>query len=314
MMSSQPWPADLERRFRLIVLDWDGTAVENRHEDATGVRERFTRLLRLGVRIVVMTGTNFGNIDRQLCQQISDPAKVGLFIATNRGSELYGFGADASPSLLVRRQATAAEDRLLTAIAQTVRDIIASRTGLRIDIVYNRFNRRKLDLIPLPEWADPPKSQIAALRAATDARLIGAGLRGGIHTAVALAEQLAAQYGLPDARITSDAKNIEIGLTDKADAMVWVMKHLARPAAITAADILIAGDEFGEVGGCPGSDARMLIPAVSEATVVSVGPEPAGLPFGILHLPGGPRRFLALMDLQIARCQAAGRALSSAGG
>jgi len=44
------------------VLDWDGTAVENRHEDAAPVRERFERLLQLGVRIVITTGTHFGNI------------------------------------------------------------------------------------------------------------------------------------------------------------------------------------------------------------------------------------------------------------
>ena len=33
-----------------------------------------------------------------------------------------------------------------------------------------RLNRRKIDLIPLPEWADPPKAQIDELLAAVEAR------------------------------------------------------------------------------------------------------------------------------------------------
>jgi len=305
-MGEQTWPPAIERRFRLIVLDWDGTAVENRRENAGPARDRFVRLLQHGVQIVITTGTNFGNIDRQLCQAIHDLSKVRLFVSSNRGSEVYGFEEGGAPLLLFRRQATEEEDRLLSSIADAVRDTIAERTGVHIDVVYDRLNRRKLDLIPLPEWADPPKSEIGALRAATDARLQAAGLLGGMREVVLLAQQLAAHYGLPNARITSDAKNVEIGLTDKSDAMTWVMEEVAKPAGIVATDVLIAGDEFGPVGGCTGSDARMLIPAVSEATAVSVGPEPFGLPEGTLHLPGGPPRFLALLDRQIARWEAVG--------
>jgi len=298
------WPNLLDRPFHLIVLDWDGTAVENRRQDAGPVRERFTDLLRMGVRIAITTGTNFGNIDRQLCQPMHDPIKAGLFVSTNRGSEVYGFSKDGSPALLYRRQATPDEDRLLTSVADAVRDTIIARSGLRIDVVYDRLNRRKLDLIPLPEWADPPKSEIGSLRAATDARLQHAGISGGIGEVVTLAQQLSANHGLPNARITSDAKNVEIGLTDKADAMLWIMEEVAKPAGIAATDVLIAGDEFGPVGGCTGSDSRMLIPEVSEATAVSVGPEPFGLPAGVLHLEGGPARFQALMDQQITRWKA----------
>jgi hypothetical protein len=303
-MTNQPWPPAIEHRFRLIVLDWDGTAVENRQEDASPVRERLTCLLQFGVSIVITTGTHFGNIDGQLCEAIRDPAKVRLVVSCNRGSEIYGFGADSAPVWRYRRQATPEEDRLLTAISEAVRDAIVRRTGLQIDIVYDRLNRRKLDLIPVPEWADPPKSEIGALRAATDARLEQAGFAGGIGAVVVLAQQLAAQYGLPNARITSDAKDVEIGLTEKADAMAWVLQELMMPAALPASDVLILGDEFGPVGGTTGSDARMLIPELSAAIAVSVGPEPAGLPSGVLHLPGGPPRFLALMDQQISHWKA----------
>lgn len=298
------WPPHLDRRFRLIVLDWDGTAVDNRRQDASAVRERFVHLLQLGVRIVITTGTNFANIDHQLTATMQGTSKVLLFISSNRGSEIYGFGADSAPILRHRVQATPEEDRVLTAITDAVREAIVTRTGLRIDVVYDRLNRRKLDLIPLPEWADPPKAQIGVLAAATNRRLEQAGLAGGIRAVVEMAQQTSERYGLPNVRITSDAKNVEIGLTDKSDAMDWVMREIAQPAAIATSDILIAGDEFGPVGGTSGSDARTLIPAVSGSTAVSVGPEPAGVPAGVLQVGGGPAHFLALIDQQLGRWQA----------
>lgn len=295
------WPEALCHCFRLIVLDWDGTAVENRREDATPTRSRFERLLRLGVRLVVVTGTHFENIDDQLCAAIEGPFKERLFVCTNRGSEAYGFTTDSIPLLLYRRVASVQEDEQLTAIADAVVNELRTRTGLDIQVVYNRLNRRKIDLIPLPEWKDPPKSEIGALRTAVDQRLVQAGLAGGIAEAVALTHTTCERLGMPDARITSDAKNVEIGLTDKSDAMDWIMRNVAEPAGAPVCDVLIAGDEFGPVGGDIGSDARQLIPSVQGAAVVSVGPEPFGAPPGVVLLGGGPLRFRDLLDDQIAR-------------
>ncbi|MDP2726721.1 MAG: hypothetical protein Q8P59_04185, partial [Dehalococcoidia bacterium] len=56
----------LSRPFKIIAFDWDGTAVASRNEDATPVQRLLERLLELGVYIVVITGTNFQNVDRQL--------------------------------------------------------------------------------------------------------------------------------------------------------------------------------------------------------------------------------------------------------
>ena len=64
--SQESASALLDRPFKVIAFDWDGTAVMSRHEDATPVRERLEQLLKLGVYVVVITGTNFQNVDRQL--------------------------------------------------------------------------------------------------------------------------------------------------------------------------------------------------------------------------------------------------------
>lgn len=293
------FPPELTHRFKIIAFDWDGTAVANRREDATAVRNQLEELLKLGVCVVVITGTNFFNIDRQFSEAIRGPHKRNLYVCTNRGSEVYGFDAQSQPVLIWARVATPEEDLLLTEIANAVRDAVVAKTGLDIRVVYDRLNRRKIDLIPLPEWEDPPKSAIGDLLQAVEARLKGAGLAGGLHEVFTLAEKTAREKGLRDARITSDVKHIEVGLTDKSDAIQWMMNDLAQKKGIPPEDILIGGDEFGPIAGFDGSDYKMVTPAAKGAVFFSVGPEPNGVPLGVIHLGGGPARFYELMACQI---------------
>src|SRR5581483_8762823 len=288
----------LERPFRAWVFDWDGTAVVDRAEDAAPLARLVEDLLRQQVWIVVVTGTNFGNVDRQFCRLVLPRLRRHLLVCTNRGSEVYGFTGTGEPVRRWLREATPSEEQALTAVAEAVRDAIVARTGLDIRIVYDRLNRRKIDLIPLAEWADPPKARIGALLDAVEARLRGAGLAGGIREAVRLTEDFAAAYGLLDARITSDVKHIEVGLTDKGDSLAWIREHLLQAEHIEPRDVLIAGDEFGPVAGFPGSD-DLLRAGIPDAVVVSVGAEPNGVPAGVLRLGGGPPQFRALLAEQL---------------
>ena len=289
----------LRRRFLIIAFDWDGTAVENRAADATEVAARIETLLKLGVPIVVITGTNFNNIDKQLSRLITGRHKRNLYILTNRGSEVFGFDENSAPVLLHRRTASIAEELLLTKVAQAVRDYVRYRRGPIIDIVYNRLNRRKIDMIPEPAWADPPKARIGDLLNATEHRLRTGGIYRGIKQLFDLTEKLSLQFGLKQARLTSDVKFIEVGLTDKADSVAWVFGHLAPKVEAKAGDILIAGDEFGPIGGFEGSDFRMVTPEATGSTFVSVGPEPAGVPPEVIHIGGGPATFERLLEDQI---------------
>ena len=102
---------------------------------------------------------------------------------------------------------------------------------------------------------------------------------------------------MTDAKVTSDAKHVEIGLTDKADGALGVRRSRGR--GIAAGLVLIAGDEFGPLGGLPGP-----APACARsprATAVSVGAEPTGTPEAVLALGGGPARFMALLKDQLER-------------
>ena len=177
-------------------------------------------------------------------------------------------------------------------------DRLAAR-GVRAAIVSQRLNRRKIDVIPEAEWADPPKAKISELLAAVEGRLRGAGL-DGLREAVLLAEDAAREAGLREPKVTTDAKHVEIGLTDKADSARWIFKELWR-RGIAPSQVLVAGDEFGPLGGLPGSDSFLLPTDATRAVAVSVGREPTGVPRGVVELGGGPEAFLGLLRDQLER-------------
>ena len=159
------------------------------------------------MELFVVTGTHVGNVDGQLHARPKGPGRLHLCL--NRGSEVFCVDEDGV-RLLVRREATPAEDAALTAAAEATVAKLAKR-GLHAEIVSQRLNRRKIDLIPEPAWADPPKARIDELLAAVEERLHRAGL-AGLGEAVELAEAAAREAGLETPRVTSDAKHVEIGL------------------------------------------------------------------------------------------------------
>ena len=124
------------------------------------------------------------------------------------------------------RVSTETEEQQLSVAAEELQRRLKER-GLETEIIYQRLNRRKVDLIPLPEWADPPKSRIGDLIAATRARVRAAGF-AEIADLMDVAGELAREAGLEQPRITSDGKYVEIGLTDKGDSVVWLLENVAR--------------------------------------------------------------------------------------
>lgn len=283
-MSSQ-----LDRTFAAVVFDWDGTAVPDRRAGAAPLRRLVHQLTEIGVELVVVSGTHVGNLDGQLAARPSGPG--GLHFCTNRGSEV--FRVDASgPVLLERRVATPEEDRALDRAAELALTELQQH-GLAAEVVASRLNRRKIDLLPEPAWSDPPKAEIARLVDHVQRRLERHGL-DGLTAAVELAQRAASHAGLRQARVTTDAKHVEIGLTDKSDSMRWAVHHL-EDLGITGGLVLVVGDEMGPLGRAPGSDGLLLVEGTERAVAVSVGVEPEGVPPRVLHLGGGPSRFLQLL-------------------
>ena len=285
----------LQRRFGAIMFDWDGTAVPDRRADASELRGLVERLSGLGCQLVITSGTHLENVDGQLRARPRGPGRI--LIDANRGSELWEI-EQRGPRLLQRRDTRRGEDDALDrAAASTVARL--ARSGLATGEVSTRLNRRKIDLMPDPGWADPPKARIADLLSATLDTVHEAGF-GSLHEVCELARACGRDAGLPDPRVTTDAKNVEIGLTDKTDAARALFPLLAS-LGVTAEQVLVCGDEMGPLGGEPGSDSLMLSGDGVRAEAISVGVEPEGVPAGITWLGGGPARFLEILRDQIAR-------------
>ncbi|MFI5053341.1 MAG: hypothetical protein ACHQDE_03180, partial [Acidimicrobiia bacterium] len=288
-------PRELDRRFEAFVFDWDGTAVVDRAADASRLRGIVEQLCESGAYVTVVSGTHLGNVDGQLRARPKPPGR--LFFSLNRGSEVFAVDTDG-PHLVSRREATQDEDAALDAAAALTAARLAAR-GLETEIVSRRLNRRKIDLIPLPEWSDPPKALIAQLLDAVELRLVEVGL-SGLAAVVEIAMDAARESGLVDPRVTSDVKHVEIGLTDKSDAAAWIFRDLWT-RGVGPGLVLVGGDEFGPLGGLPGSDSLMLVDDARGAVAVSVGVEPEGVPSDVHAIGGGPNAFVDVLCDQCAR-------------
>ncbi|MGZ8612588.1 MAG: hypothetical protein ACXWX0_10015, partial [Actinomycetota bacterium] len=159
--------ARLHRRFEAVAFDWDGTAVPDRTADAEPVRELVEALCAAGVDVLVVSGTHVGNVDGQLRARPNGPGQLHLLL--NRGSEVFRVNRRGQ-HLVERRTATEEEDHALDEAARLAIERLAER-GLHAEVVSQRLNRRKIDVIPEPEWADPPKARIGELLEAVQERL-----------------------------------------------------------------------------------------------------------------------------------------------
>jgi trehalose/maltose hydrolase-like predicted phosphorylase len=279
------------RTFAAIAFDWDGTAVPGRSTRQPSVLELLEHLTGYAVHVAVVTGTSTQTLLKQLRPW---PQHDGHLLAcVDRGSKVVRLSA-RGVDVLYERTSTAHEDAALDAATADLIDVLCQRK-LPIGDAIRRTNRRKVDL--LPDLVDPPKAAIAHTLAASTAAVRRAGF-DALGDVVAVAEGIAAAAGLPHARVTTDAKHIEIGLTDKGDAMRWLMEAWGN-LGIGPGLIMVAGDEFGELGGASGSDARMLVhPGL---TAVSVGVEPGRVPGDVERRRGGPREFARIIAEQVRR-------------
>lgn len=230
----------------------------------------------LGLELAVVSSRDAADVDGQLGARPAGPGVVWLLL--NRGSEAYCVDRNG-PRLVHRRMATAQEDGAPSRAPQLTREHLATR-GLQATTVSARQNRRRIDLVPEPEWADPPRG---ADRRAAGGR--GAPPGGRRHR-----RPRRRGGDLPDGNrrggaarreVTSDVKHVEIGLTDNSDSGRWIMRELRR-RGIAPGQVLVVGHELGPLGGLPGSDSSLLVDEARGVTAVSVGIEPGGVPVGVV--------------------------------
>ena len=192
---TQRWPEPVKNPFQAIIFDWDGTAVMSRTEPVPELIHVLERTLREGIILAIITGTKIENLSNQVLEHLGTEAKKNLYVCTNRGSEVYGFSESGTAKLIFRKEATSDENRKLDEIATSLERYLHTKGGLVTKVISNRLNRRKIDLIPLPSWESPLKSEMKQLLAAVTMRLEEAGFSGGIGDIVAKSHELAGGKG-----------------------------------------------------------------------------------------------------------------------
>ena len=155
-----------------------------------------------------------------------------------------------------------------------------------------RLNRRKIDLIPEPEWADPPKARIGELLAAVEAAAATRPASTASPRPSSSRRRAAREAGLPDAarherrEARRDRPHRQVRLGPLGLRRALAARHRPRLGARRRRRVRPARRGAGQ----------RLVPARARRprapTAVSVGAEPTGVAAGVLALGGGPRRFL----------------------
>jgi trehalose/maltose hydrolase-like predicted phosphorylase len=253
-------PAPLARRFEAIVFDWDGNAAADRVVDSARMRGLIEEACAAGLELAVVSDAQVGNVDGRLAARPAGPG--ALVLGLNRGSEVFRVDRDG-PQRVWRRTASAEEDATLSRAAQLTVERLAAR-GLAARIVSEPLNRRRIDLLP---------------ESALQARLAAADI-AGLTEVAEIARGAATDAGMAGPRVSSDAKHVEIGFTDKSDSGRWIMRELWR-SGIAPGQVLIVDDALG-------------------APAVSAGVEPSGVPAGVVSIGGSAEMFAAVLEDQIA--------------
>lgn len=295
--STALWTAKALQSYKVIIFDWDGTAVFDRKSDPWSLIEILEGVLRRGIICVVVTETSFNNVFDQAIRYISPLAKVNVYVCSNRGSEVYTFDELGNEKLLFRRLSTLEEDSALDRAIDGLKNYLGN-LGLEATIVRDRLNRRKLDLIPIEPWKNPKKDQFHELLNAEQYRLKQSKMLDSFPTLMKLANDISENSGLRRPKLTFDIKHIEIGLTDKADSIWWVYEHIVQTRNILPNQTVVLGDEFGQIGDLEGSSSLMRISALKEATYISVGLEPEGVPHWVEHAGRGRQSLIGFLNLQ----------------
>ena len=208
----------------MLIFDWDGTAVASRHSPVDHLIWRTETLLGRGLWLAAVTGTNFDNLNKQFFCCLHPKIKGNLLACVNRGSEVYGFDSSGNPIRVWRREAEEAEEAMMDEAVSMAKHILEEQHGLVTRIISNRLNRRKLDIMPFPEWEDPPKEKIGELLEATEKRLKAAGI-DGIGSVVELVQRCSEKWVWTASH--KRCKACGARLIDKADSVAYLVEQVA---------------------------------------------------------------------------------------
>ncbi|MCL2628409.1 MAG: HAD family hydrolase [Oscillospiraceae bacterium] len=288
------------RKYEVIFFDWDGTAVLSRNTPADVAARFMAPLLASGVKLVILSGTSFKNIDGgKLPERFEREHLANLYFGLDRGANNYGFDKLGNiisiPGVLVGQN----EIKKLHQVCFDFHMKLLENYALNTDIIFCRDNYCKIDIgsnICRGSKFFFTGNELELINVG----LVSHGYAEGISGLITLAEALGREHGLT-LRATTDAKYIELGFGTKSDNVDAILSHL-EAAAGRRLDCCFWGDEFLEMdSGVYGSDAFMITEKTKAFGFFDVSEVEGKRPKQVQRVGGGVERFLSFLNDQACK-------------
>jgi hypothetical protein len=293
------------RKYDVIFGDWDGTAVLSRTAPIDDIVSAMTPLLRRGTKLVVVSGTDIENVGGgKLASFFPAELRSGLYMGLARGARNYAFDGDGD---IVELEGILPDRRKMSALHNvcfTFHEFLYNHYGLNTDIVFNRDNYCKIDLMPDMSRGNQLYFRGQDIKRLNN-RLADHGYTEGLRGLFSLAEVIGRHYKLT-LKPTTDAKYLELGFGTKADNVDMLYHHLETTRGRRAFDCCFWGDEYLKMDeGVYGSDAYMITDTTKDCDFFDVSVADGERPPQVRCLGGGVRRFVSFLREQALKRRSA---------
>lgn len=287
----------MEKKYKAVFFDWDGTAVLSRKAPVEEIVGAMGPLLDQKVNLVIVSGTTMENIAGGKLETCFTKEQLAhLYLGLGRGAFNYRY--ENGQELIFSDMLP--DKKLLGDIHRICFDIhmeLLEKYGLNTDIVFSRPNYCKIDLMVENQRGDNlfmQENELDMLKDCLKRHGVEGGLQGLLDISVAAGER----YGIT-VKPTCDAKYLEVGISSKSDNVDRILEHLQSAYGICPEECSFWGDEYvGIEEGIYGSDSFMKTEKTGAGDFFDVSEVRGKRPEGVTKLGGGVERFLGFLREQ----------------
>ncbi len=288
----------MNKGYRAIFFDWDGTAVTSRKAPVDEIVSRMKGLLNKGIKLAIISGTTIENIaGGRLQDYFTEKELENLFLGLGRGAYNYKFNKNKNLELFNNM---IPEKSVLLDVHKACFDIhmkLLEDYDYKTDIVFSRPNYCKIDLMVDNNRGEQlflQENEVDILKE----NLTRHGFNEGILELIKISEEIGEKYGL-DLLVTTDAKYLEVGVSSKSDNVNTILNYFKDEFGILPEECSFWGDEYiGIDEGLYGSDSFMITDSSKSGDFFDVSNLKGKRPEEVIILSGGVERFLEFLSSQ----------------
>lgn len=288
----------MNKGYRAIFFDWDGTAVTSRKAPVDEIVSRMKGLLNKGIKLAIISGTTIENIaGGRLQDYFTEKELENLFFGLGRGAYNYKFNKNKNLELFNNM---IPEKSVLLDVHKACFDIhmkLLEDYDYKTDIVFSRPNYCKIDLVVDNNRGEQlflQENEVDILKE----NLTRHGFNEGILELIKISEEIGKKYGL-DLVVTTDAKYLEVGVSSKSDNVNTILRYFKDEFGILPEECSFWGDEYiGIDEGLYGSDSFMITDSSKNGDFFDVSNLKGKRPEEVIILSGGVERFLEFLSSQ----------------